>query len=270
MALQDYILTYTKDWKNPADFPTYETKEAKVREDMQLLFDEMRNAFNNFLVDLSAGLLPFSSSSAVPASNVQDAILNVQSQIVEASTGNIPPRSLDGDRLKEDAITEDELSEGCVTSVALAVVDAQGENGAVSSENISKGAVTGPKIADEAVNGDKIAPGSVGTNHLGQAVVTGVKIRANAVSTVYDGVLAYDAWTGSAAPYSQAVTVSGILAEDIPLIDLVPNSAYATAVQEDEQWAQIYRAVATAGTITFYAKEKPTMNLNFRARCIRK
>ena len=91
-----------------------------------------------------------------------------------------------------------------------------------------------------------------------------------AVSVEYSGTLAADGWTGSAAPFSQAVTISGILSTDSPIIDLVPSNVYATAVAEDTAWGSIYRAVASANTITFYAKEAPTVALTFKARCIRK
>ena len=92
-----------------------------------------------------------------------------------------------------------------------------------------------------------------------------------AVSVEYSGTLAADGWTGSAAPFSQAVTISGVLSTDSPIIDLVPDDDdYATAVAEDTAWGSIYRAVATTNTITFYAKEKPTVALTFKARCIRK
>jgi hypothetical protein len=47
-------LNYTKDWRNPADFPTVETDESQVREDMQILFDEARNALNALIDALSA------------------------------------------------------------------------------------------------------------------------------------------------------------------------------------------------------------------------
>ena len=91
-----------------------------------------------------------------------------------------------------------------------------------------------------------------------------------AVSVEYSGTLAADGWTGSAAPFSQAVTISGVLSTDSPIIDLVPSNVYATAVAEDAAWGSIYRAVASANTITFYAKEEPTVALTFKARCIRK
>ena len=43
-------LAFTKDWKSPEDFPTIELNEAKVREDMQLLFDEVRDFLNEELI----------------------------------------------------------------------------------------------------------------------------------------------------------------------------------------------------------------------------
>lgn len=42
-------LQYTKDWKNVEDFPTYEPNEEQVREDQQLLFDEIRDYLNDVL-----------------------------------------------------------------------------------------------------------------------------------------------------------------------------------------------------------------------------
>ena len=91
-----------------------------------------------------------------------------------------------------------------------------------------------------------------------------------AVSVEYSGTLAADGWTGTEAPFTQAVTITGVLATDSPIIDLVPSNVYATAVAEDTAWGSIYRAVASANTITFYAKEEPTVALTFKARCIRK
>lgn len=47
MEIQE--LQYTKDWKNVEDFPTYESNETQVREDQQLLFDEVRDYLNDVL-----------------------------------------------------------------------------------------------------------------------------------------------------------------------------------------------------------------------------
>lgn len=43
-------LGFTKNWENPADYPTIETDEAKVRQDMQSLHDETKNYINETLI----------------------------------------------------------------------------------------------------------------------------------------------------------------------------------------------------------------------------
>lgn len=43
---------YGKSWRNPSDFPTIETSETKVRDDMQALFDEIAAAHNGLMEDL--------------------------------------------------------------------------------------------------------------------------------------------------------------------------------------------------------------------------
>lgn len=43
-------LQFTKDWNNPDDFPTVELSEEKVRADMQLLHDEVKNYLNDTLI----------------------------------------------------------------------------------------------------------------------------------------------------------------------------------------------------------------------------
>lgn len=43
-------LNFTKNWTNPADFPTVETDETRVRADQQLLFDEIRTFLNTQLI----------------------------------------------------------------------------------------------------------------------------------------------------------------------------------------------------------------------------
>ena len=43
-------LGFTKNWENPADYPTIETDEAKVRQDMQSLHDETKDYINETLI----------------------------------------------------------------------------------------------------------------------------------------------------------------------------------------------------------------------------
>lgn len=62
-------------------------------------------------------------------------------------------------------------------------------------------------------------------------------------------------WSGSAAPYTQVVTVSGILASDLPHITPVYSAAFATAVQQKEAWSMVNYAEAGDGKITFVCFE---------------
>lgn len=44
------LLSFTKNWENPEDYPTYEPDETQVRKDMQSLHDEVKNFLNNELI----------------------------------------------------------------------------------------------------------------------------------------------------------------------------------------------------------------------------
>lgn len=91
-----------------------------------------------------------------------------------------------------------------------------------------------------------------------------------AISATYTATIAASAWTGAAAPYTAAVTVNGMLAADTPIIDLVASSTYSTAEKQIEAWAAVYKAVTAANRITFYAAEKPTVELSIQAKVVRK
>lgn len=56
MALSE--LSFSKEWTNSTDFPTYEPDEAQVRADMQLLFDEIRDYINQQLRPDLLGRVP--------------------------------------------------------------------------------------------------------------------------------------------------------------------------------------------------------------------
>ena len=118
-------------------------------------------------------------------------------------------------------------------------------------------------------NNYSLGDGVVATAKIANSAVTAVKIANNAVSTTYTATIG-TGWSGSAAPYSIAVTVSGILADDTPIIDLVPSSTFATAEQQMEAWGYVYRAVTAANKVTFYATEKPTVSIPIQIKAVRK
>ncbi len=77
-------------------------------------------------------------------------------------------------------------------------------------------------------------------------------------------------WTGGAAPYTQEVAVQGLLATDEDVkVDIDYSDTYETALQQEEEWAKVYRADIGAGKLTFYAKEQTTVSLNLKIAVVR-
>ena len=99
--------------------------------------------------------------------------------------------------------------------------------------------------------------------------VKATNIASGAVSTSYTATIS-TSWTGSEAPYTQSITVSGILASDTPIIDIVPSSTYATAQAQEEAWSKIYRITTANNAITIYAHEKAEVEIPIKMVVIRK
>lgn len=76
-------------------------------------------------------------------------------------------------------------------------------------------------------------------------------------------------WLGSAAPYSNSVAVTGILETDTPIIDVVMSGTYSTDEARIEAWGYIYRAVTANSSMTFYATEKPSVELPIQIKVVR-
>lgn len=73
----------------------------------------------------------------------------------------------------------------------------------------------------------------------------------------------------SASPSSVTVSVSGVMATDTPIID-ANITASASVESQSEAYSLVYRAVPGDGSIVFYAKEKPTVDIPIKILCIRK
>lgn len=77
-------------------------------------------------------------------------------------------------------------------------------------------------------------------------------------------------WSGSVAPYTQSVNVSGILASDQPHIAPVYSSTFATAVKQKEAWSMVDYAQADNGKITFVCfEDKPTTAIPIQIEVMR-
>ena len=81
----------------------------------------------------------------------------------------------------------------------------------------------------------------------------------------FTGTLTTSGWTGTSAPYTQTVTVTGILASaPPPVIDVELSSTWSTALTEEEAWGLIKKITYSDNSLTFYADAKPTVALNFK------
>lgn len=67
------------------------------------------------------------------------------------------------------------------------------------------------------------------------------------------------AWTGDAAPYTQDITVEGILETDTPIVDISLGDIYETVQKQLDSYAYIYKILTFDGHITVYASE-PTQD----------
>ncbi len=76
-------------------------------------------------------------------------------------------------------------------------------------------------------------------------------------------------WSGSAAPYSQTITVTGITASDNPVVDVTMSGTYATDQARLTDWGKIYRIVTAANKITVYATAKTTVALPIQLQVVR-
>ena len=157
MALSTF--SYSKSWRDPQDFPTFEDNEEQVRDDIQILFDEARNAINRLIGELKAENLPFTPTPAIDASTLQDAVELVQAQIVGVVLGQVPNTSIITEKLAELAVTTAKIANLAVTAEKLA-------NGAVTTEKLANLAVTAAKLADGSVTTPKLANGAVTAEKL--------------------------------------------------------------------------------------------------------
>lgn len=115
-----------------------------------------------------------------------------------------------------------------------------------------------------------ITAGSIGTANLANGSVTAAKISDGAVSQTFTAIITADGWTGEAAPYTNAVTATGLLATDAPLVDMIPSETYETAEAETEAYANIYRMVTADNQLTAYAAEKPNVDISIQIKAVRK
>lgn len=95
------------------------------------------------------------------------------------------------------------------------------------------------------------------------------ELDKKAEKTIYTATLGTN-WIGSAAPYTQTITVAGILETDNPHIIPVYSSNNETALSETQAWSMVSQGITKSGTITFTCfEEKPSVQLNLQIEVVR-
>lgn len=76
-------------------------------------------------------------------------------------------------------------------------------------------------------------------------------------------------WTGDSAPYTQTVSVDGILSTDIPIVDITPSDDFSIVEAELEAFGYIYRIIASDGSIIVYSMEPTETEITIRMEVFR-
>lgn len=86
----------------------------------------------------------------------------------------------------------------------------------------------------------------------------------------YSASLLSSGWNGSSAPYTQTVSVQGILATDTPIVDVVLDSTTSTAISQNNSWAFVSKIETSADSITATCLEsKPEVDLPIQLKVVR-
>jgi hypothetical protein len=262
-------------------------------EELKAKFDEGANLIKQYINEVLIPELASEIGAAnigitrVPgitgAEDVQTALEKLETQMGDITQGAVADSSITTAKLADLAVTTAKLADACITLEKLAdgiVTSDKLADLAVITAKIADTAITGAKIADKAVIRRCIGDKAVGTSQLGTAAVGSDQIDDNAVLTRCLAVGAVtvakvnsDArtqrwevsvsttWTGDAAPYTQSIAVSGMLATDVPKVYKIAPASVSDVDDYDEEFSKLYHVESSAGSITLYAKEQTTAGI---------
>jgi len=205
-------------------------------------------------------------SGAQAKVNTHAALTTAHSATSAATANRIMMRDANG-RAKvaapsasDDIARKDTVDNHAALTTAHSATSAATANRIMMRDANGRAKVAAPSASDDIARKDTV------DNHAAQTA------SLSALGHVKHAVLSATldtTWSGSSAPYSKTVTVSGILATDTPIIDVVMSGTYSTDEARIEAWGYIYRAVTANDSITFYATEKPTVSLPIQIKVVR-
>lgn len=85
----------------------------------------------------------------------------------------------------------------------------------------------------------------------------------------YTGIVT-TTWQGSNPPYSQQITIEGVNADDLAIVDIVTSVNYDTCISELNDYSKIFKISITGDdTVMVYALDTTTVPLTIQLRCFR-
>lgn len=109
------------------------------------------------------------------------------------------------------------------------------------------------------------------TDVISQGAVT-TQLNSKATTNLYTGTLTALGWedTGGVAPYTQTISVSGILSSDTPFVDLVLSSTTSTAKSQIEAFTCVSKVETSDDEVTATCFDnKPNIDLPIMLKVIR-
>lgn len=104
------------------------------------------------------------------------------------------------------------------------------------------------------------------TSIMSQNAVT-IALNSKCTTSLYTATLLENGWTNS-APYSQTINVTGILATDTPIVDIILSDLNAD--EESFSWLYVSKIITSDGSITATCLEsKPTIDMQIQLKVIR-
>ena len=143
-------------------------------------------------------------------------------------------------------------------------------SGAVPIANGGTGATTVADARNALGLGNTSGALPIANGGTGATSASDARSKLGAASRVSYTATITTTWSGSSAPYTQAVSVSGILATDTPHIMPVYSTTNSTAITQKEAWACVSKAETSDGTITFTCfEDKPTTDIPIQIEVMR-
>lgn len=189
----------------------------------------------------------------------------------EVTNGKLATAAVTADKIGANAVTGEKIALNAV-SVRHSVSIGTGWHGTsgpyiqtIEVEGLTAGAVTAAAASGssaEAIAAIADMTFTAGTDTLQVSIDEDPELSASVVitqeGTDYTVLIPAAGWTATGAPYTQVISVDGLLATSKVLADLTPSDTFATAETQLEEWGKIYRIVTGDGSVTVWATEETT------------